>query len=221
MGIATAATFKGPLYIFRNVVATSRRFADGRTGGNMIKTGDRDFGGGRRFVFHNTALQPNGVMNIFNSPTPNCVTRNNVFDCSGRLVAAGTEQDMRSDFDYDFFSGMDLGAAIEKHGVKGGRMTPLFVASYALEFYPTSTTMRVVGGKIPVKFGQEEKIITDPVLQVPNPLIDAGEVLPGFNDDFTGKAPDLGAFEVGRPPLQFGRRAYLRFDEGWAPWERF
>jgi len=45
-------------------------------------------------------------------------------------------------------------------------------------------------------------------------------VLPGFNDDFTGKAPDLGAFEVGHPPLQFGRRAYRRYDEGWAAWER-
>jgi hypothetical protein len=51
-------------------------------------------------------------------------------------------------------------------------------------------------------------------------VIDAGQVLPGFNDDFTGKAPDLGAFEVGRPPLQFGRRAYMKHDEGWAPWER-
>jgi hypothetical protein len=41
----------------------------------------------------------------------------------------------------------------------------------------------------------------------------------GFNDGYVGKAPDLGAFEVGAPPLQFGRRAYLRWDEGWAPWE--
>jgi hypothetical protein len=81
--------------------------------------------------------------------------------------------------------------------------------------------MRVTGGKRPVKFGDTEKVVTDPVLQVRNPVIDAGVVLPGFNDDFTGKAPDLGAFEVGRPPLQFGRRAYLRHDEGWAPWERY
>jgi hypothetical protein len=61
--------------------------------------------------------------------------------------------------------------------------------------------------------------ITDPVVSAPNPVIDAGEVLPNFNDDFTGKAPDLGAFEVGRPPLEFGRRAYVKWNEGWAPWE--
>ena len=221
VAIATASTFKGPLYVFRNVTGTSRRSDDSRTGGTMIKTGDRDFGGGRRFVIHNTALQPDGVLNIFGAPTPNCVTRNNVFACAGRLVRPGADKDIASDFDYDFFNGMDLGAAREQHGVQEDfRIGPLFIASYALEFYPASTTMRVTGGKIPLRFAQRERIITDPVLQVPNPLIDAGQVLPGFNDDFTGKAPDLGAFEIGRPPLQFGRRAYLRYDEGWAAWER-
>ena len=52
-------------------------------------------------------------------------------------------------------------------------------------------------------------------------MIDGGVVLPGFNDDFKGIAPDAGAFEVGAPPLQFGRRAYLKYDEGMAPWEKY
>jgi hypothetical protein len=220
VGIATASTFKGPLYIFRNVTGESRRSHRNVIGGNMIKTGDRDFAGGRRFVFHNTAVQPNGVLNIIGSPTPGCVTRNNIFDCAGRLVPAPRGEGAAGDFDYDLFTGMDKGGAAERHGITQSRMQPLLVASYALEFYPTSTTMRVVGGKIPVKFGAEERIVTDPVLQVPNPVLDAGQMLPGFSDDFTGRAPDLGAFEVGRPPLQFGRRAYRAHDEGWAPWER-
>jgi hypothetical protein len=226
VGIATAATFKGPLYIFRNVTAESRRTHRQVVGGTMIKTGDRDFGGGRRFVFHNTALQPNGVLNIFGAPTANCITRNNIFHASGRLVPPGATREgapaLPSDFDYDLFTGADLGAAEEKHGIKlDWRLGPLFVRSHRLEFFPSSTTTRVVGGKIPVKFGTEERIVTDPMLQVPNPVIDAGVLLPGFNDDFTGKAPDLGAFEAGRPPLEFGRRAYLRHDEGWAAWERY
>jgi hypothetical protein len=226
VGIATASTFKGPLYLFRNVTGASRRTHRQVVGGNMIKTGDRDFGGGRRFVFHNTALQPNGVMNVFSAPTPNCVTRNNIFQAAGHLLPQGAPREgepaLPGDFDYDLFTGADLGAAQEKHGIKlDWRINSLFVRSHALEFYPASTITRVVGGKRPVKFGAEERIVTDPVLQVPNPVLDAGAALPGFNDDFTGKAPDLGAFEVGRPPLQFGRRAYLRYDEGWAPWERF
>jgi len=31
--------------------------------------------------------------------------------------------------------------------------------------------------------------------------IDAGVVLPGVTDGFTGRAPEVGAFGVGRPPF--------------------
>ena len=34
--------------------------------------------------------------------------------------------------------------------------------------------------------------------------VDAGVRLPGVNDDFTGRAPDLGAYEVGRPLPHYG-----------------
>ena len=220
VGIASAATFKGPLYIFRNVTGTSRRSHRSVVGGTMLKTGDRDFAGGRRYVFHNTALQPNGVTNIFTSSLPNCVSRNNIFDAPGRLAPSTAHQAGPNDFDYDLFTGAERGLAAEPHGIIGGRLRPTYVSSYALEFYPASTMMTVTIGKISVKFGSEERIVTDPVLQVKNPVIDAGVPLPGFNDGFVGTAPDLGAFEVGAPPLQFGRRAYLRYDEGWAPWER-
>jgi hypothetical protein len=36
--------------------------------------------------------------------------------------------------------------------------------------------------------------------------VDAGIRLPGINDDFTGRAPDLGALEVGRPVPHYGPR---------------
>ncbi|MEP7306117.1 MAG: right-handed parallel beta-helix repeat-containing protein [Acidobacteriota bacterium] len=36
--------------------------------------------------------------------------------------------------------------------------------------------------------------------------VDAGVRLPGVNDDFTGRAPDLGAYEVGRPLPHYGPR---------------
>jgi len=39
----------------------------------------------------------------------------------------------------------------------------------------------------------------------------------GFNDDFVGSAPDLGAFERGGAPIRFGRRADPDFQA--APWE--
>jgi hypothetical protein len=36
--------------------------------------------------------------------------------------------------------------------------------------------------------------------------VDAGVRLPGVNDDFTGRAPDLGAYEAGRPVPHYGPR---------------
>jgi hypothetical protein len=34
--------------------------------------------------------------------------------------------------------------------------------------------------------------------------IDAGQPLPGINDGFAGKAPDLGAYELGQPLSMYG-----------------
>ena len=108
---------------------------------------------------------------------------------------------------------MDRGIARESHGIRGN---PSFVKSYGLEFYPSSTTTTVKWGKVKMQRGGRSVTLTDPVVTVPNPVIDSGLRLPNFNDDYTGKAPDLGAFELGRPPIRFGRRAA---HDIWAPWE--
>jgi hypothetical protein len=39
-----------------------------------------------------------------------------------------------------------------------------------------------------------------------SPAIDAGVELPSITDGFTGKAPDIGAYEIGRPVPQYGPR---------------
>jgi hypothetical protein len=39
-----------------------------------------------------------------------------------------------------------------------------------------------------------------------SPAIDAGVVLPTINDDFSGKAPDIGAYESGKPIPHYGPR---------------
>jgi hypothetical protein len=41
-----------------------------------------------------------------------------------------------------------------------------------------------------------------------NDAIDAGALLPTINDDFTGKAPDLGAYELDRPIPHYGPREW-------------
>lgn len=214
--VATASTTKGPLYVFRNVFGVSRKTQLDPIGGAMIKTGSRgEFGGGRKFIFHNTALQPRGAFTVFSGHAdPNTVTRNNIFDCPGRL-ASSQQVENPGDYDYDFYSGSERGRAQERHGVRG-RLA--FLPSHYLEFYPAPVVSKVEFGKIPVNLGGKSQEITDPVVTVPNPVIDGGTPLPNFNDDFTGRAPDMGAFETGRPPLRFGRRAAQNI---WAPWELF
>ena len=225
-GIATATTSKGPVYIFRNVFGESRTGHRNLSGGAFIKTGEREpFAGGRRFVFHNTTLQPNGVFSAFTTHVnPNCITRNNIFDVPGRL-ARDIEKEPASDYDYDYFSGMYAGRTAKgKNNIRINTTpsgTRLFISSYNLEFYLRPYINVIQWGVTPIAFGDEKVDITDPVVWVKNPLIDSGILIPGFNDEFKGSAPDLGAFETGAPPMHFGRRAYLRYDQDLAPWETF
>ena len=161
--------------------------------------------GGWRYFLHNTAVQPDGPFGSV-SRCANCFSRNNIFDVPGRS-SGSRPPDPTSNFDYDF------GASPSS--------TRLFVTSYSLEFYPRISVNSIKWGAQPYEFGERKVRVTDPVVLVKNPIIDGGTVIHGFNEDFKGTAPDAGAFEVGNPPLQFGRRAYLKYNEGWAPWERF
>lgn len=223
-GIATASTTKGPIYIYRNVVGESRVGHRNPSGGAFIKTGEREpFAGGRRYILHNTIVQPMGVTHAFSGHSiSNTVTRNNIFDVPGRL-ASNRETVDNSDYDYDYFSGLSSGVAKEKNGIEISTTpsaTRLYRTSYTLEYYPRSRINSIIWGRKPYQFGDVKRNITDPVVQIRNPLIDGGIEIPGFNVDFKGNAPDVGAFEVGSRPLEFGRRAYLVHDEGWSSWER-
>jgi hypothetical protein len=42
------------------------------------------------------------------------------------------------------------------------------------------------------------------------PVVDAGQLIPGLNEDYTGEAPDLGAYESGKPVPHYGPRAQKR-----------
>ncbi|MBN1291669.1 MAG: right-handed parallel beta-helix repeat-containing protein [Candidatus Latescibacteria bacterium] len=214
--IATAATSKGPLYIFRNIFGVSRRTHENPLGGSMIKIGERDpYIGGIRYIFHNTALQPCGAFSVFSGhPCTNNVTRNNIFDCPGTLTGR-REPAVPSDLDYDLFTGIHLVTGYEEHGF-GAR--PAFVESQKLEFYLAPTTTKIEWGVTTTVHDGKELRVTDKVMTIPNPAIDAGIPIPNFNAGYKGNGPDLGAFERGAPPLKYGRHA-LEYNIS-APWER-
>jgi hypothetical protein len=76
---------------------------------------------------------------------------------------------------------------------------------------------RIQWGRVTYNRNGKEVAITDPLVQAKNPALDTGVRLPGFNDGYAGAAPDIGAFENGRPPLRFGREAAPSFAR--PPWE--
>ena len=216
--IATAATSMGPLYIFRNVFGVSRISHQDSSGGMMIKTGMNylningervSTGLGYRFIFHNTALQPNGGLDVFSShELHNAVSRNNIFYARGRTYPR-ERGDPPNDFANDLTGGY-LG---------GGTVRSMFLPSETLEWYLAPTMNRIQWGRIEYTRNGRNFAITDPLVQAKNPALDAGAKLPGFNDEYGGAAPDIGAFENRRPPLRFGREMAPGFAR--APWERY
>ena len=207
--IATASTSMGPLYIYRNVFASSRVSHADSSGGTIIKTGGPsrtitvdgeqvpgDWG--RRYIFHNTALQPNGALNVFSGHgICNAVSKNNIFRVRGDTYPSRRGDGPPNDFRNDLTGGY----------LAGGFVRSMFVPSDRLEWFLAATVPVVKWGKVEFSRGGKNFTITDPIVRVPNPAIDKGVGLPGFNDDYQGAGPDIGAFENGNPPLRFGREA--------------
>jgi hypothetical protein len=216
--IATAATSMGPLYIFRNVFGESRITHADPSGGTMIKTGMNymeingervSTGLGYRFIFHNTALQPLGALDVFSGhELHNAVTRNNIFYSRGRTYPPERGAPP-NDFKHDL-TGAYLG---------GSFVQSMFLPGERLEWYLAPSINRIQWGEVEFTHQGKTVRITDHMVQAGNPALDEAVPLPGFNDEFGGAAPDIGAFENGRPPLRFGREMAPGFMR--PPWELF
>lgn len=217
--VATAVTSKGPLYVYRNVFGRSRITHQDSSGGTIFKTagvrrtltvdGEDVFGDrGRRYFLHNTALQPNGALDVFSGHgVCNAVVRNNLLRVRGNTFPSSSDGGPANDFRNNLTGGY-LG---------GGFVRDMFVPSERAEWFLAPRVPSIEWGKVEYQRSGQQITITDPLIEIPNPAIDRGARLPGFNDDYQGKGPDIGAFENGRPPLRFGRQAAS--DDQRAPWE--
>jgi len=131
-GVATTVTHAGPVYIFRNVYNRSRmhseRAPDADDRGPFAKAGTgREYGDGRRYLFHNTLLQPGGnagagagISGSSSEPVTNTVSRNNLWNIWKPHWDAITEAGGRgNDFDYDLYNGRINASRAEPHGTNG------------------------------------------------------------------------------------------------------
>jgi len=202
IGIATTVVHYGPAYIFRNVYNRSRKLAlvgldqDQRL--NFAKSGtESSFGGGRRYVFHNTMLQATqsglqyplgaggGIIAAgTTSPLTNTMSRNNILQVwKSSNDSIRTQGGGGNDFNYDLRNGgISAYAGAEANGIVG---TPIYKSGNGWSNW--------AGGNYQ--------------LDASSPGYDKGQRLPNFNDAFTGAAPDMGAHEAGTAAMRLGVNA--------------
>jgi hypothetical protein len=200
-GVATTSVTAGPVYIWRNVQNRQRTYSN-RTLDNdqrnyMFKSGDSGvYGGGRRYVFHNTMLQATqaGAVNPLggglglagptsSSPLSNTVSRNNMYHIwKSHWSAFDTKGGANNSLDYDMTNGNLTANTYPGAQANGMVGTPIYA--------PGHGWVSESGGNYQLAPGSSG--------------YDKGARLPNFNDGFTGAAPDLGAHEAGTPTMKFG-----------------
>ena len=195
-GVATTVTHWGPVYIFRNVYNRSRmRYfssydADDR--GPFFKSGtDLSVGNGRRYIFHNTSLQPtqsgssyglgagSGTHGSSTDPMTNTVSRNNIYWIwkSGWDSIDQTSSGFGNDANNDLYNGsINAGAGAESAGFKVS--APSFASGNGVGM---SGMYQLAPG---------------------TPGYGTGARIPNFNDQ--SATPDIGAHQSGAPAMTFG-----------------
>jgi hypothetical protein len=195
-GIASTVVGTGPMYIFRNVYNQSRKryasSADSDDRGPFFKAGtEPDVGNGRRYVFHNTALQtPNpsgsyplgagiGIAGNSGEPLTNTVMRNNIFHIwKSGWTSIDQVGGYNNDGNADLYNGsMNLPSGNESAGIKG---TPTYQSGNG---YVSGS-----GGMYQLQAGSAG---SGSAMRIPN-----------FNDAYG--SPDIGAHQAGTPAMKFG-----------------
>jgi hypothetical protein len=197
--IGNAPTSIGPLYIWKNVSGKAYSKPQSKYGeyAAFIKMGyakSRNWMTGHMYIFNNTILQPGGKgtgglgtsrNGASNRIIQHCLTRNNIFHVRDKNNSIAVRNgNVDNDYDYDLCSG-GYPEGYEIHGIKD-------VPTYINEATFDSVHMTA-------NFFLKENTSG----------YDAGEIIPNFSDNYQGNAPDMGAFESGTAPLEYGVNAYL------------
>jgi hypothetical protein len=198
-GVASSVDHWGPLYIFRNVYNRSRQLSevalDSDDRNNFAKSGSSSqYGGGRRYVLHNTLLQADppagsvyplgagGGVHAAGSTEPmtNTVTRNNILHIwKSWWDAINDGGGSGNDLDYDLYNGAIVSyRGAEPNGIVG---TPIYA--------PGSGWQSERGGMYQ--------------LAPTSPGYGRAVRISNFNDGYA--APDIGAHQSGTAAMCFGR----------------
>ena len=220
-GYSAQPVFGGPIYFIRNTLYHV-------PSGVAFKFSAKPAG---LFVYHNTIIGEH----IIGDPSANMHFRNNLYlgrDTPGRgiLRLANATDEFSTDY-----NGYRPNKGVKDQytflGPKKGQRLYEPVIDEWQTFDTLSNFKKATGQEthsLEVDFDIFEKLTPpDPgqrhavyhamdlnfKLKPSSKAVDAGVVIPTVNEMFAGKAPDLGALEVGAPPLQYGPR--------WLTWQPF
>jgi hypothetical protein len=211
-GISVQPVYGGPVYIYRNVlynvVVEPFKMHNSPSGALML---------------HNTCVKKGEPLLLLTpAPVRNSVYRNNLFvGTTGRLAYECDPPMKECDFDYDGFAGGPWQEFLKWNGIHYRTLAEVREKApvYRHAVQPDAATVFASGLQPPPDEKREYAPI-DARLRPGTNAIDAGQPLPGLNDGFAGRAPDLGAFEVGAPPPHYGPRPRERrgadFPRPWA-----
>lgn len=221
-GYSSQPIFGGPVYFFRNLLYHVQS-------GVAFKLDARPAG---LFMFHNTIIGEQAVR----SPTGNVHWRNNLFlgrDTPGRGIMYWANATEHYSSDYNGFR-PNKGVAEQYLWLAPVRPGQRLYQSSREDWRAFRTLAEFQTATGQERHGIELDFDIFESMTPPDPAkrhavyhamdlnfrlrpgaraIDAGVVLPTINDDFTGKAPDLGAVEFGKPEPHYGPR--------WLTWKPF
>ena len=220
-GYSSQPVFGGPVYFIRNILYHV-------PSGVAFKFSAKPAG---LVVYHNTII---GEC-VISDPSSNMHFRNNLFlgrDTPDRGIMTWANATDANSSDYNGFR-PNKGAGAQYRWLgpqKGQRLYEPKPEDW--KSFGTLAEMRAATGQeahgIEVDFDIFEKMIPpdhtkrhavyhamdlDFHLKAGSKAVDAGVMIPTVNEGFAGRAPDLGALEVGKPDLKYGPR--------WLTWQPF
>ncbi|MCP5145249.1 MAG: hypothetical protein H6978_10595 [Gammaproteobacteria bacterium] len=212
--LSTQPIFGGPAYFIRNVVYHAPE-------GGALKLTASSAG---VLVYHNTFAAEVQAM----GPVSNTHYRNNLILGQGAAeeIFAGANMTRYSSSDYNGFRPNPGSATAFAWSLPASGESRDFSGELREEKYADLADFSAATGNdahsvlvdfdtfvnVPPLTTAEPWRLYDPAsvdfrLTDGSPAIDAGVVLPGVNDDFNGRAPDLGAYEAGSALPHYGPRA--------------
>ena len=205
IAISTQPSLGGPTYLYRNVIynAVYQAFKIQR-----FSVGD--------VLYHNTVVKVGDGFNVITEdPFSRATSRNNIFiggpagtfngfsNGAGRVVFLPSA-DATNDFDYDGFGSIGTTSFTGQIGSTTFSSLAL-LQSLTTESNAVQLDLSVFNSPVTIPANPVE-VNAPPNLELAagGAAIDLGVALAGFNDGFTGTAPDLGAYERGRAVPVYG-----------------